>query len=468
MLMSQVLQCFILFSLNLLLPVIYAVKGYTKNTDIVVPKTDKQEVDLIYYKFFPLSRALQKTSIKGCTVKFEAGSLQQKNRSVLICKEQVNLLREKETAALWKKENRLHGFILLDMPEIGIYHVKTYIIAIKSVSKFNDSNIAYSINDDFKSADSMRPVTGVFIRHVTNVRKYLLKNSRTGRISAVNATPEHRFYVSNRQAFIPIAEVSMSDKLITDAGDEVRMIAVIKDRKQKQHHGKSDYSRTLKTVYNLEVSKKHTYFVSDLGVFVHNPYKVFYDRNGKIKFEGHLDDKLTGEVKLYEYDETLEREGNVKRNTPDGSVDADDKGALVYSGGLTKGEYDGYGVSYVYHDSPGANGHERFIFYDGYWKNNKYDGHGHLYFHGTNDVHMKGRFEKGELVEGEVYELASRIPDGTKVWYGLRYRGGLKGGRYNGYGTRFELCKHCSQPLSKQEGFWNEGKPSGYSLNTLL
>ena len=451
---------FMLFSYSLLLFVVYITRSQAESMDIPGQQNNQQEIDLVYYKVFPVHKLLKHTDIADCTVKPEVVSLRQKNHhSVLICKEKVNLLREKKTVDLWKKENRLHGFLLLDMPEMGIYHVKAHIISIKNASKFNGNNFTYSIDSHINPADSMRPVTGVFIRHVSNVRKYMLQNSRTGHISVVNVTPEHRFYVTNRQAFVPIANVSLSDKLITDTGEEVRIIADSKGMEQKNIHDKAHYPEVLKTVYNLEIYKKHMYFASDLRVLVHNVYTTINHHNGKINFRGEVDAENTGNGVFYRDDNTLQYIGEFKNGLPHGHGSMyNHESILFYEGDFVEGKSSGYGKLFSHAIRANGPGVEISLRYEGYFENNLLHGEGTLYFYGTEHVQLKGTFEKDDLVNGEVYELCTNVKGEVK-WYGLRYRGDLKNGKYDGVGTYFKFTKDRSNELLKwQKGIWSEGK----------
>ena len=438
---------FVFSGLSLLFSIICIAQDDIKNIDTVIPETGLQEVDLIYYRVFPVHKFLKYTDITDCTLKSEKGGLRRENHhSVLICKEQVNLLREKKTVALWQKENRLHGFILLDMPEMGIHHIKVHITAVKSASKFNDNNIAYSVNNPIKHSNSVRSVTGVFIRHVTSVRKYLLKNSRTGRISAVNATPEHRFYVSNRQAFIPIAEVSLSDRLITDTGEEVRIIAGCQRQKKagSSMMMRLVMSERLKTVYNLEISEKHTYFVSDLRVFVHNPYGVttiHFPENG-LKFEGYLIDDGVFRGTFYRSDGTKLFKGKMTERGPcEYGVLYDENGLDVYNGMWEEGRRCGFGRS---HSSPKKGCSERFTSYAGHWENDQYHGWGRKFLtdtrKGGNLVIYDGDFVGGELVNGE-YIGSNRIIRDTRLRKAglcqLLYKGRWLHGKYHGEGSSF-------------------------------
>ena len=467
---------FILLGLSLLFSIISIAKDNIKNTDMVIQQEARQEIDLVYYKVFPVHTFLRHTDVPGCTVKPVTGSIRNKKHySVLICKEKVNLLRNKKTVALWQKENRLHGFILLDMSEMGLHYVKSHIIAVKRALKFNDNNISYLVNKQIKHYDSVRPVTGVFIRHVTNIRKYLLKNNRTGRIIAVNATPEHRFYVSNRQAFIPIAEVSPSDRLITDTGDEVRIIADVKGRERKQQNDKGHYSERLTTVYNLEVSEKHTYFVSDLRVFVHNPYEekgIKLPEYGLI-FKGDLINGTVLRGTFYRSDGTMMFNGRMKeQGFHQSGILFDKSGRRIYQGDWKAGTREGFGNSYA---------HEKFYWdyrerklYEGYWKNDQPHGQGKLYQrHGWRDVVMfEGRFKDGDLVDGRHIGLDPVMEDTRlqrKKERQTLYIGEWFDGEHHGKGISFsyDLVGGCLESRGDFEhGKFMTGKV--YDINQQL
>ena len=439
---------FILFSLGLLFSSVFAVTGYTNSLDITTGQTELEEVDIIYHKVFPDCKSLKNNDISDCTVKPVTGSIRnKKHHSVLICKEKVNLLRDKKTVALWQKENRLYGFILLDMPEIGINHVKAHIIAVKNALKFNDNNMLYLVNNHIEYSDSVRPVTGVFIRHVTNVRKYLLKNSRTGRISAVNATPEHRFYVSNRQAFIPITEVSLSDKLITDTGEEVRIITGTTDREKRWSHENGYYSEILKTVYNLEVSKKHTYFVGDLRVFVHNPYSGLdvTDPEEGWRFKGDLLDGQTLWGSFYRSDGTLQFCGGLKDTGyyHKGTL-YNEEGFRIYAGQFHEGERHGIGTSYFNEREPVYWRNMEFKVFEGEWKEGRPHGRGKKFLErkvfGKDFVSHEGEFKQGELVHGSHIGL-NPVGEKTRLQeqneYQILYIGDWFNGQYHGSGRSF-------------------------------
>ena len=454
--------------LILFISVVCIVRGHAVKTDTAA----QQEVKIIYYKVFFLSKPWRQSDISGCFINFKASGLQKnKNNSVLVCKEQIYLLRKKQIVTLWQKQNRLHGFVLLDMPEIGINHVKAYLISIKPASKLNNSYFSYENDKNIKHFDNIRPVTGIFIRHVTKVRRYLFKNIKTGRISAVNTTPEHRFYVSNQQAFISISKVSPSDKLITDNGEEVRVITGIKGREKERSHDKSNYSEILKTVYNLEVSQKHTYFVGSLHLYVHNMYTILRD-DGSVAFKGDMNGgTYTGS--FYRRNRTLKYKGSArdirgaKRYGFGREYDA--SGALIYRGDLVDGKRNGYGESFGYGISINGESIERLKIYAGYWKDGDFHGRGVVYFKcrikGVEYAQMMGRFKKNHLVKGKYYKLVTdKIMGKTPV---LLYDGEFKDLQYHGNGIYYEYVRDGYMCKGYRTGRWSENKlwhGVGYSV----
>ena len=455
---------FLLFGLMLLLSVVCPVKDYVKNMDAVAQQTDQQEVEMVYYKVFFLSNSWKQPDISGCIVRFKANGLQRnKNNSILICQERINLLREKQVVALWQKQNRLHGFVLLDMPEIGISHVKAHLISVKNVSKIKGNNYSYLINH-INAANSMRPVTGIFTRHVTNVRRYLFKNIKTGRISAVNATPGHRFYVSNQQAFISISKVSPLDKLITDNGEEVRIVIGIQGGEQKENHDKFHYSETVKTVYNLEISQKHTYFVGLLHICVHNIYTILRDDNS-VAFKGSInEDTFTG--LFYRGDGTLEYSGSIRGDFKAAQYYGfgrkfNEREELVYEGNWLDGKRDGYGESFVYGISPDGDRIEQFKEYSGDWKDGYRHGRGTAYYkkkiNGVECVHLEGVFEKNHLLNGKYYDFLYFDQQGV-VNPVLLYMGEFKDLKYHGSGIFYNYLNKGRQCQGYIEGEWYENE----------
>ncbi|MGV3278352.1 hypothetical protein ACFX5K_01730 [Rickettsiales bacterium LUAb2] len=169
--------------------------------------------------------------------------------------EEAVLLRDKT----WLEENNIHkagDTLILNIPELGVINVEA---TAKEVKSTNLNPIkAYTNNQSM--------VTGKFKHYSTDVREYTLKNTKTGSIQNIQATPNHAFYVQNRTVFnkalneqshfIEIQNITSADKLINEAGNTVQLICNNKVcGKQLVTNNKPI------AVYNLEVYKQHQYLV---------------------------------------------------------------------------------------------------------------------------------------------------------------------------------------------------------------
>ena len=229
-----------------------------------VPESLKT-IDIVYYMNFPWREKYETQAVKGCR-----RSCLPLSGTALRCEENVSLLRPLHIIKLWQKQQREMGFFTLTMDEFGIKNVHGYIKKIKSVPF------------DLFSAPGQKTktgtVTGRFVRHVTDVRKYQFKNMATGRISSIYSTPKHPFYVKNRGIFVPVEEISPTDQMIQKDGQIVRIIHPVPHcRCVRPLTGES-----IAPVYNLEILQKHTYFVGRDFILVHNPCERPPKKNGKI------------------------------------------------------------------------------------------------------------------------------------------------------------------------------------------
>ncbi|MGV3278354.1 hypothetical protein ACFX5K_01740 [Rickettsiales bacterium LUAb2] len=169
--------------------------------------------------------------------------------------EEVILLRDKG----WLEENNIHkagDTLILNIPELGVVNAKA---TAKEVKSTNLNPIkAYTNNQSM--------VTGTFKHYSTDVREYTLKNTKTGSIQNIQATPNHAFYVQNRTAFnkalneqshfIEIQNITPNDKLINEAGNVVQLVCDNKVcGKQLVTNNKPI------AVYNLEIFNQHQYLV---------------------------------------------------------------------------------------------------------------------------------------------------------------------------------------------------------------
>ena len=230
--------------------------GYALNKKTLVFKNTWDKVHLVYYDQFPYSMGGEDKEIPECT-KVPADK-QQKNKAFLLCKEHIILLRPASVLHLWGRQQRRKGYISLSMKEFGIINVHAYIASVNKYVPTIKNNITADMNK----------VTGKFIRYTSTVNPYMIKNNKTHTIAVVNATPNHPFYVINRHKFIPISKVSPVDSLMTLSNQPC---SLVHPKDDSLLPGAIRKKNTLIRVYNIEIEKKHVYFVSKMNMLVHNP-----------------------------------------------------------------------------------------------------------------------------------------------------------------------------------------------------
>lgn len=170
---------------------------------------------------------------------------------------EIRLLRPVD----WLEENNMDqagSMVNLSLEEFGIVNVNAEVMAIKPAA------LDISTVDWAKS--KARPVIGTFKRYAEDVRTYTFKDEH-GNIDKINATPNHPFYVRNKDDFIAIDDISVSDELVTNLGKEVRLVCPIGKNAGCGEQYNKDGKPVL--VYNLEVYQQHIYYVGN-GVLVHN------------------------------------------------------------------------------------------------------------------------------------------------------------------------------------------------------
>ena len=146
-----------------------------------------------------------------------------------------------------------------------------------------------------------------------------------------------------------------------------------------------------------------------------------------------------------------------------------DKKKIKYGGGYENGKYEGRGLLYNYYEG---------IIYNGYFKNNEYDGFrneykykkllyegfyevgkmngkGILYYYNIDQIYFNGIFEKNNFIEGIMHD-----PNGNKLYEGnfmnnkpkeakniklyklngeLEYEGDILNGQFHAHGTLYEI-----------------------------
>ncbi|MGV3278121.1 hypothetical protein ACFX5K_00560 [Rickettsiales bacterium LUAb2] len=180
--------------------------------------------------------------------------------------EEAVLLRDKG----WLQENNIKkagDTLTLNIPEFGVINARAIAKEVK----------ATNLNPEEGYNNNQSMVTGTFKHYSADVREYTLKDSKTGIIQTIQATPNHAFYVQNRTAFnkalnqnshfIEIQNITPTDKLINEVGNEVQLVCdnnicgkkIIKNNKPI-------------AVYNLEIYKQHQYMVVSHATTLSNIY----------------------------------------------------------------------------------------------------------------------------------------------------------------------------------------------------
>ena len=211
------------------------------------------KVDVFYYRDFPYRQHYAHRGMNGCIKMPAAG--------IVRCKEVISLLREENTINNWLRIQNKKGYLPLTMKASGIINTVGHISKITSAGFSSVNKKTADVNSPY------RPATGIFIRHVTDVRQYTFKNIKTNVVFSVKATPEHPVYSVNRQAFIPVSHLSTEDYLLSEDGQKIHLIC---PQGLKNSCGVSFNKGGITSVYNVETSQRHTYFVQSEKLLVHN------------------------------------------------------------------------------------------------------------------------------------------------------------------------------------------------------
>ena len=211
------------------------------------------KVDVFYYRDFPYRQHYAHRGMNGCIKMPAAG--------IVRCKEIISLLREENTINNWLRIQNKKGYLPLTMKASGITNTVGHISKITPVGFSSVNKKTADVNSPY------RPATGIFIRHVTDVRQYTFKNIKTNVVFSVKATPEHPVYSVNRQAFIPVSHLSTEDYMLSEDGQKIHLIC---PQGLKNSCGVSFNKGGITSVYNVETSQRHTYFVQSEKLLVHN------------------------------------------------------------------------------------------------------------------------------------------------------------------------------------------------------
>ena len=229
--------------------------GQLHNNRVVAENMLK--IDIFYYRNFSYRQRYAHQEIKGC-IKIPA-------RGIVRCKESVSLIRPESQVNGWLHSQYEKGYLPLTMKSFGVTNTVGHINKVTPVGFL-------SVN---KKMDNLKspyvPATGLFIRHVPDVREYTFKNIKTNVIFSVKATPEHPVYAANRRDFIPVSQLSPEDHLLSDNGDKIQLLCHYGiNQGIKKGCGIPFNQGGITRVYNIETSWRHTYFVQRERLLVHN------------------------------------------------------------------------------------------------------------------------------------------------------------------------------------------------------
>jgi len=145
------------------------------------------------------------------------------------------------------KEKGDKAFIIIEEMGIADYAV------LQEIRSTHIDTRDFKINEEGKVD---RPVITTYKRITKEISDYTFSNGQV-----ISCTPNHPFYSSDRETYIPIGELTFGESIETSSEREVKFIGV-KSREKGEH------------VYNFEVWREHNYYVgfetSEEFVLVHN------------------------------------------------------------------------------------------------------------------------------------------------------------------------------------------------------
>lgn len=154
----------------------------------------------------------------------------------------VNLLRP-----VWwfqKYKPKVNGYIYLSLPEIGILG-NAKVLAIRKCNVDSRNLVA-----------DKKIVTGKFVHDNANVWKFVFEDS-LGKKETLNITPGHPIYSKDRNAWVAASQLKIKEHVETNDNKNVYLIS------RHEILGKH-------RVYNLEVHKSHSFYVSKFKILSHN------------------------------------------------------------------------------------------------------------------------------------------------------------------------------------------------------
>ena len=253
------------FSVFLLLNAItaFATLPLVQYNHTPVNTTGLLKADIVYYRDFPYKKSYANRQFKNCITLRGVGTVH--------CKELVSLLRSAKIVKSWLHTQNKKGYLPFVLKKYGITGVKAHIIEVKPArirsAKITSANPAHKNKNSSMLTSSYVPATGIFTRHVLDVRQYTFKNLKTKVVFFVKATPNHPVYAANKRAFIGISQLSSEDTLLSARGEKIKLVC---PDNVKSGCGTVFNRGKITSVYNIETSQRHTYFVQSENMLIHN------------------------------------------------------------------------------------------------------------------------------------------------------------------------------------------------------
>lgn len=123
----------------------------------------------------------------------------------------------------------------------------------------------------------------------------------------------------------------------------------------------------------------------------------------------------------------------------------------TYEGDFKLGKKEGFGKE-ICDPDPNPNLNYPYIEYEGYWKSDKWNGEGKVFYRKTGETFVGYAYNNVLCYYGDCYDGESKMIDSQ----GNQYEGGMFSGRMHGYGKTIERISHFIY-----EGEWKGGKEHG-------
>ena len=113
--------------------------------------------------------------------------------------------------------------------------------------------------NDSSGHQTWKPIAQTFVNQNKEIYQLNILDEK-GNLESLGTTKEHPFWVKDI-GWMPVSELKKGDQLTSSSGHDLTVFSVVT-------------TGEFKTTYNFEVEEYHTYFVGDVGVWVHNQCKI--------------------------------------------------------------------------------------------------------------------------------------------------------------------------------------------------